>query len=302
MNKDNSNKPLIVSLSNPESRSQLHSHAPLFSSQKLGWKNVNFDYFQYGNCETPIHVTQHHAIGLILQPAQVERKLDGVYQRENTNIGSVAIIPAQVEHWSAWKDIGQFIVFSLLPKAIAEIAPETINPDRVELIPTFAKYNPDHLIHGIGMAIKAHLETEPNDGGFYIEHLTSTLSAHLLQNYCTVKPNFKDYSGGLSPQKLKQAINYINDNLEESIKLKDIANLLDISQYYFSHLFRQSTGIAPYHYVIQQRIAKAKQLLKQSQLPLADIAFACGFSSQSQMTLHFRKLTGMTPKKYRDRD
>ena len=91
-------------------------------------------------------------------------------------------------------------------------------------------------------------------------------------------------SGGLPPYKLKQALEYINVNLERSIKITDIARLIDISSYYFCRLFSQSTGVSPYQYVIQQRVAKAKNSIENSKLPLANITYECGFSSQSQMT------------------
>ena len=293
-------KPIVVNLAELKPKSPDNVHAPILSSHKLGWKNVNFDYFRYGNCETPVHVMEHHAIGLILDRGEVERKLDGVYQLETATKGSVTIIPAYIEHWSAWNIIGRFAMLSLSPKALAQIDPDTVNVDSIELIPTFAKSQPDRLLYGVGMAIKDYLETDPYDGGFYIEHLQNTISAHLLQHYCTKKIHFKEYSSGLASAKLELAIAYIQDNLETNLKIEDIAKELNISQYYFSHLFRESTGISPYRYVIQQRVEKVKQLLVSTKMSIAEIAFACGFNSQSQMTLHFRKLVGTTPKKYRD--
>ena len=72
-----------------------------------------------------------------------------------------------------------------------------------------------------------------------------------------------------------------------------------MSTHYFCHLFKQSTGIAPYQYVIQQRIAKAKKLLKRQDLSLVDVALACGFISQSAFNRTFKKHVGTTPRKYR---
>ncbi len=266
----------------------------------MGWKDVNFDYFQYDGYEAPVHSPDHHSIAVSYKSHNVERKLDGVFKREHHDFGSAVIMPKTVEHWCAWKDKINFVIFSLTPNVLAEIAPETVNPDRVELIPTFAKSEPDPLISGIGMAIKHQLETDPHGCSFYVEHLMNAMSAHLLKNYCSIKPKLKNYGDGLSPYKLKLAIDYIHDNLDRSITLTELANLVDMSQYYFCRLFRESTGIAPYQYVIQQRVAQAKHLIKHSTMSLADITFECGFSSQSQMTQHFRKLTGITPKKYRD--
>ena len=124
---------------------------------------------------------------------------------------------------------------------------------------------------------------------------------HLLRHYAIRQFNFQDYCEGLPPYKLRRAIDYINDNLDCPIKLKDIAQLLNLSQFYFCHLFKKSTGVAPYKYVIVQRVKRAKQLIKQSKLSLSDIAYECGFSSQSQMTQHFRKCVGVTPKVYRNK-
>ena len=300
MSINNSDKPISVNLATSDSCQALESHPPLLSSRQLGWKNLNLNYYRYGNCETHVHTLEHHTIGLILDRGKVERKLDGVYKLETTTVGSVAIIPAQIEHWSAWKGIGRFMMLSILPEAIAQIDPDVVNPDLVELIPTFAKAKPDLLIQGVGMAIKQSLENNLGEDNFYIEHLSNAIYAHLLQHYCTKKVNFKGYAGGLSSPKLKQAVEYINDNLDKSIKLKDLAVEMNISQYYFSRLFRESIGISPHQYIIKQRVEKAKLLLVNTPLPLADLALKCGFSSQSQMTMHFRKLVGTTPKKYRD--
>ncbi|MEM7593739.1 MAG: AraC family transcriptional regulator [Cyanobacteria bacterium P01_A01_bin.83] len=134
------------------------------------------------------------------------------------------------------------------------------------------------------MGLKQQLEIDPQGCNFYAEHLKQALFAHLIQNYCSLKYSFKDYGDGLAPYKLKRAIDYIQSNFDETIKISDVAELLDMSQYYFCRMFRESTGVSPYRYVIQQRINRAKKLIENSKHPLSDIAFECGFSSQSQMT------------------
>ena len=58
-------------------------------------------------------------------------------------------------------------------------------------------------------------------------------------------------------------------------------------------------GISPYQFVLQQRIKRARQLLKESQMPFIDIALQCGFNSQSHLIRHFKKQTGFTPKQYK---
>ena len=292
------NKPLIINHFIPESRKQVLPETPLFSSNDLPLNGFHFNYFQCAGEDTPTHFTEHHSISVsFTQLITSERKLDGIYQQEQQNFGSIGIIPASVEHCCIWKEKAEFAVFSIQPRILAQIAPETVNPDKIELLPTFA-HSQDNLVSNIAIAIKQQLANDPHGCGFYLEHLFNALSAHLVKNYCSLTPLFKEYSDGLSPHKLRKALNYINDHLDSPIKLKDIAQLLDISQYYFCHMFKESIGISPYQYVIKQRVEKAKNLIRNSKLSLAEIAYECGFSSQSQMTQHFRKCEGVTPKVY----
>ena len=297
----NQTKSRVLSHFDPQMRQQILSGEPLISSLNLGWQGFNFDYYQMGSYETPTYISKDHVISFVLDPIKTERKLDGVHRQEQQNFGSVTIMPAEAEHYCAWKSTVKFIVLSFTSEIIKEIAPETVNPDKIELLPTFAKPEPDRVIAGIGMGIKQQLETDPDGCDFYVEHLKNALLAHLLQNYCTVEHLLKSIGTGLPPYKLRQAIEYINDNLDRKIQLNDVAKLVDISQYYFCRQFHESMGVSPYKYVIQQRINKAKNLIEHSKLSLADIAYECGFSSQSQMTQHFRKCVGVTPKVYKNR-
>ena len=297
----NQTKIPVLSHFEPRTRQQILAKEPLISSLGWGWSDFKFDYYQHSKHETPVYIAKHHVLVLALNSIKTKRKLDGVYGKEEQNFGSVAIIPAKVEHYCAWKTTGKFIVLSFTPQALAKIAPETIDVDKIELLPRFSQSEPDRVITGIGIGIKQQLEIDPNNCDFYVEHLKNALLAHLLKNYCTVEHSPKNFDDGLPPYKLKQAIDYINDNLDQQIKLTDIAELVDISQYYFCRLFSESIGISPYKYVIQQRVAKAKDLIKNSNFTLADISYECGFSSQSQMTQHFRKCVGVTPKVYRNK-
>lgn len=186
------------------------------------------------------------------------------------------------------------------PRLLERLGQEIAAPDNVELIPHFATLR-DPLIQGIIFSLKDELESRGMGGSLYVEQLTTTLAIHLLRKYGVRKPQISTYSDGLPKYKLQQILEYINANLDCDIKLVDLAELVAMSQYYFCHLFKQSMGIAPYQYIIQQRIERAKQLLKCRDVAICDVALACGFANQSHLTKHFRKLTEITPKAYRER-
>ena len=133
-------------------------------------------------------------------------------------------------------------------------------------------------------------------GQLYIESLTNALTVNLLRDYGgKLNPT---YDGGLNSSQLSRVTDYINDCLTQTIKVQDMAKLLGISRFHFSRLFKQTIGMSPHQYVMQQRIELAKQLLKQD-LAIADIALECGFNSHSHLGKYFRAMTGMIPKAYR---
>ena len=93
-----------------------------------------------------------------------------------------------------------------------------------------------------------------------------------------------------------QVIDYINNHLEQDLSLIELAAIAQMSPHYFSHLFKQSTGMTPHQYVIRCRVECAKELLLQRKLTIAEIAYKVGFANQSHLNRHFKRLLGVTPK------
>jgi AraC family transcriptional regulator len=104
---------------------------------------------------------------------------------------------------------------------------------------------------------------------------------------------------GLSTAKLEQSIAYINEHLSENVTMTEIAATLGLSPAYFCRLFKRSIGITPHQYLIQQRLARSKQLLSQKDIRIVDIANQCGFANPSHFARCFRKSMGISPQQFR---
>ncbi len=104
---------------------------------------------------------------------------------------------------------------------------------------------------------------------------------------------------GLSKVQIQQSIEYINENLYRNLTLTEIATELDMSQYYFGRLFKQSIGMTPHQYLIQQRVERSKQLLKQPEKKIVNIATECGFANPSHFAKCFRQRMGVSPQQFR---
>jgi len=100
--------------------------------------------------------------------------------------------------------------------------------------------------------------------------------------------------------RFNKIVTYIQNNIDRDIRLAEMAKVMDMNSSYFCRIFQQEIGVSPHQFILQLRIEKAKQMLKQNaEASILDIALSCGFSSQSILNRHFRKFVGTTPTQYR---
>ena len=148
------------------------------------------------------HSFQQNGIVVHLKPEQNSvRCLGGLLESETIGIGDMAIIPTSVSHWHKVEtEVREQIVVTIEPQVISSIAHEVINPDRIELRPTFAQ--PDPLIQHLALNLKANLDSKDYDC-LYAESSFNFLSTHLLRHYSNNRFQPQNYEGGLSTYKLK---------------------------------------------------------------------------------------------------
>jgi AraC family transcriptional regulator len=271
---------------------------PLLSSQELGWEGICVQSHRQPAWETPYACGPHHAIVVHSEPVQTERSLGNRRQHEQIVKGDIVIIPADTQNQQSWDREVEFSFLLLDPTHIAQIAHESIDVDRVEILPHFA--TPDPLIYQICLALNSELASGGLCSRLYVDSLITTLAVRLLRQYSAQEQLIREYTDGLSKRKLQQVSEYINDHLEENLSLKAIAAVVEMSPHYFTNLFKQSTGLSAYQYVIHRRMERAKQLLCRQSLSIVEISQQVGFQSQSHFSNVFRKYTGTTPRIYRE--
>ncbi|WP_283150012.1 helix-turn-helix transcriptional regulator [Silvimonas soli] len=105
--------------------------------------------------------------------------------------------------------------------------------------------------------------------------------------------------GGLSAGARRQVIDYIDGHLDGNITLGDLARLAALSEFHFARAFRDSFGMPPHAWLSACRLQRSRTLLRDSNLPLVDIAAACGFANASHFSNRFRAAVGANPSQYR---
>lgn len=104
---------------------------------------------------------------------------------------------------------------------------------------------------------------------------------------------------GLARWQLNRVVAHIDSNIDRSLRMRDLAQLIDLSASHFARAFRQSAGTAPRSFVLERRVTRAKMLMRTTEMPLSEIALACGLSDQAHLSRIFRRSTGMTPNAWR---
>ena len=260
---------------------------------------VQHDVLLPGELEHP--ASTHHFMALHITPSTRRIAQIGKEQYEGSmSMGEFCLHPSIYSGFYAWKSTDEIICFAIKPDWLFDVATKTecANPDKIELRPIVR--DRDRQIEFIARSFLAEMQAKALGNKLYSETLGIQLAIHLLRNYCVFPLQLKEYKGGLSSRQLNSVIEYIDTHLDYSVALKDLAKVAQVnSSHYFCLLFKQSLGIPPYKYVIQQRIARAKKLLQQNNLPLTEVALRCGFGDQSALSRTFKKYVGTTPKKYR---
>jgi AraC family transcriptional regulator len=108
-------------------------------------------------------------------------------------------------------------------------------------------------------------------------------------------------SDGVLPQgRLRAITGHIEKHLDASLTLEQLAAVARLSPYHFARQFKAATGLPPHRFVILRRVERAKHLLQTGgDLSLAEVAALAGFSDQSQLSRHFKRLVGVTPRQFR---
>lgn len=125
---------------------------------------------------------------------------------------------------------------------------------------------------------------------------TETVEAVLARHH-----DGADGTGGLSPLQLRRVLLFVEQNLDDDLSLATLAAVAGLSHSHFARRFKAALGEAPHRYVLARRVNSAKRLLLETEIPLAEVAAAAGFSSQAHLTGIFGRAVGMTPGAYRTR-
>lgn len=251
----------------------------------------------------PDRLTYHLITVYMGAPSRQQSILSGRNYNILQSAGNVAVISAATALRSWYDETEQDDIYlHLEPEFIKRVAAESadLNPDKVEIVTSLESRSP--VIESMSRLAFDELQRgdDATATNLYADSLANLLAVQLLRQYSsTCLPPEKRYVNGLTNRKLALVLDLIENDLSQDLSLKILAATAGLSEYHFLRMFKQSTGYTPHQYVISQRIERAKELLKKTDMSITEIAYLLGFSSSAHFTHHFRRKTGVTPSELR---
>jgi len=153
------------------------------------------------------------------------------------------------------------------------------------------------LIASLAEALWQEAELDDPPARLFIETTTLTLASALLR--ASGRKPAKTIPGCGNSRRLRRALDMIDARLADDLSLDELSGAAALSPRHFLRVFQQEIGLAPYAYLQQRRVERAREMLARTDMPLVAVALACGFKSQSHFGQVFRRVTSKTPGAYR---
>ncbi|MFC0695552.1 AraC family transcriptional regulator [Paraburkholderia humisilvae] len=230
--------------------------------------------------------------------------LDGGHRTERQRLPGRYGAPSRLcalpgEHESRWWVRGHmhFVHLYFLPEHFTQRAIRELDREPRELTLADRTYFEDPHIARLCQSL-LNGRWDDADGQLRANEIAHEVLSLLLRSQ-SVSRTDAVLKGGLAVATRRRLRDYIDTHLTQALTLGELAGVANLSEYHLSRMFRVSFGLPPHAWVAQQRVERARELLRSTGLPLADVAAQCGYANASHFSHRFREAVGVAPIIYR---
>ena len=272
------------------------------NSQDAGWRSLHAAILEEGPfCATEPAIGHPMLIYHLTRPTEVSRKIEGG-PGNRALIGPRRICLTPSDAVTRWEHHGRpeilqvYLRSSIYQAAVSEIY--NCDGSHAELVPRFAIMDP--MLEQLAISLAAALRDGTSEDGLYIDTLAQMMAVHLARNHSSQsrEPRLQ-ISQTISGNKMRRVIEYIEENLDSDLSLEAMAAEVNLSPIYLARAFKAAVGQSPHQYVLARRVERAKELLRNTEMNVVDVALSSGFSSQSHLSYWFQRYVGVSPAAYR---
>lgn len=297
----------IASLQNPAGISPwefaaIAPSAPVLSSAEHGWRNLTVQRYRMPPSSFSVPPARDHRVVVHLAgPTLVETDRGGGRRdRGWSDSGHVRFIPAGVPASYVLKGRPDLVLMHISCALVDEVAQEICerDPARISLVQDFGRA--DRALDSIGRLLLAEAEARAPGGRLLADAMARALAVHLLRRYSSLAPRAPDAPAAMPAGRLKRVVEHMRSNLAEDLPLTRLAAVGGLSPSHFARAFREAIGEPPHRYLMGLRVERARDLLERTALPIIEIGMRCGFGQANHFSTTFGRLTGMSPRAYRN--
>ncbi|WP_227323846.1 AraC family transcriptional regulator [Acidisoma silvae] len=275
-------------------------------SEGDAWREVEIQIFARSPTEDGLlvpAVAEPLLVWIIAGSAFVEeRELNGEWHGRKVSKCDFFLTHATAPYMMRWKSdngasfevLHLYLGLSLLSRMIAEVAGQKSG---VRLRDVSGAQ--DDVISSLLTVLHKEMQASSAASSIFVQGIAQSLTIHLVRSYGETSDEPARKLDQLPRYKLRRAVDFMEENLAEEFNLEKVAQAAGMSRFHFSRGFRSSMSQSPSQWFIRQRITRAQELLRETDLPIIEIAMTVGYESPSHFAQVFRRETGVSPNQYR---
>lgn len=276
----------------------------LAHSDGRGWRNLSATLATVNSWSGTLDPIQSYCLGFcVSRSGRVSRVVPGEEVEDVAMVGprQFLIIPArQSSQWQRQGSADMLMIY-LRHEMLERISSDVFGREGLQI--ALRPGTTDPLLEQLTLTVLRALQ-QPDSfvTDHYIDGLAMAIGTQLVRAHSkdNSRPCASDAHPAVAPREFSRLQDHIEASLDEDLSLEALAGAAGVSVHAFPRAFRHRFGATPHQYVLARRMARARSLLADTDLPICEIALQTGFSSQSHLTSSFKKHTGVTPRAYRN--
>lgn len=233
------------------------------------------------------------------QPFRTEVRTGEMQWRGRFSRGDILVPPPNMSTAYTDDDPLEIAVVSFPTRALAMIYSE-VGVEFSSLMSVFGYSFRDELISQLCFRLWDEAADDNPLGSVFADGALMAIAVTLLRRSRPASFPSQRAIGGLAPYRLRRATDLAIARLQDDLSIADLAEAAGLSPFHFARALRREVGKSPHEWLLEHRLNRAKEFLRDSNLPIGVIASMCGFKSRAGFGAAFKRILGTTPRGWRD--
>lgn len=223
----------------------------------------------------------------------------GTFEQLLINEGSMHFDPLGEAVGARWAEPRQLLIVMPSQLCLQKALGDAQSIDQIEFLRN--TNTQDLQLFNLSMALLEECKNGFATGQLYGESISLALAARIISKFSNNSAIPNRYDGKIPLWRLNKLKNFIHENLHQDLSIADLAKEANLSEFHFSRMFKQSTGMTPHAFMTKKKIDRACELLKKGQLSVNEISAALGFKNQTHFSMLFKRVLGISPREFKNR-